>query len=297
MKSTRIVSFFMLLLAFFTISTYEKMNVVSHSSASRAGEGGKNGKVITCTVEYIINGDVDIDDGGFCDSQASCSSNPESDVSGNYCDNYYDITLIVEESNFVQRDYWIKGTIPFLESMIRNVRVSKDKAHMSIVLFDRDQRVIVPFTDEISQDKQKLIEKVKTINDVGRSPDALYVYALEYALENVIFGDGTRSDAPKVAVLFYYGYDYGANKHLIPDVVEDYKEKNIKLIIVGIALSNRDNAYLLADCSINDNNCTNVVFQPWDFVIPAAAQVKEIICNKDKSENQSPSMIQKIVYK
>ncbi|CRG93072.1 von Willebrand factor A domain-related protein, putative [Plasmodium gallinaceum] len=291
------ISYLMLLLSFFAISTYEKLNVISHSSVSRLNDEKRNEKVITCVVEYIIRGDMEIDDNLFCENETSCSpSSSEASGSGDYCDNYYDITLIVEESNFVQKDYWIKGTIPFLESMIRNVRVSKDKAHMSIILFDRDQRLLVPFTDEISQDKQKLIEKVKGINDVARGPDTLYVYALEYALENVIFGDGTRSDAPKVAVLFYYGYDYGANKSLIPDIVEDYKENNIKLIIVGIGLGNKDNAYLLADCSIDDNNCANVIFKPWDFVIPAAEQVKERICNKNKSKGKS-SMIQKVVYK
>ncbi|GAW79021.1 von Willebrand factor A domain-related protein [Plasmodium gonderi] len=297
MKGTKVVSCFFLLLVYINVSVYAKMNVTSNSSTPRIGdEGETDERVITCVTEYVIKGDLEIDDGGFCSSSISSPSEPEScncgdeasptpggEKPGNYCDNYYDITLLVEESSFVQKDYWIKGTIPFLESMVRNTRVSKDKAHMSIILFAKDQRVIVPFTDEISQDKEKLIDKIRTIDDVGSSPDTLYVYALEYALEKVIYGNGTRKDAPKVAVLFYYGFDYGANKGLIPDIVEDYRDKNIKLIIVGIALGNRDNAYLLADCSIGDENCANVIFKPWDFVIPAAEQVKVKICNNEEN--------------
>ncbi|GAB64524.1 von Willebrand factor A-domain-related protein [Plasmodium cynomolgi strain B] len=271
------------------------MNLVSHNSVPRfGGEEGSDEKVITCVTKYVIKGDLEIDDGGFCSSSIGSQSPPGSCAdgganTGNYCDNYYDITLLVEESSFVQKDYWKKGTIPFLESMVRNVRVSKDKAHMSVVLFARDPRVIVPFTDEVSQDKDKLIERVRAIDDVGTSPDTLYAYALEHALEHVIFGDGTRKDAPKVAVLFYYGFDYGANKSLIPDVVEDYRDRNVKLVIVGIALGNRDNAYLLGGCAIGDENCANVIFKPWDFVIPAAADVKEKICSKGNSEEGSAS--------
>ncbi|CAA9986257.1 von Willebrand factor A domain-related protein [Plasmodium knowlesi strain H] len=288
MKGARVVSCLILLLAYVQSSVSAKMNVASNNSAVPRidGEDGSDEKVITCVTKYVIKGDLEIDDGGFCSSNIGSESPPGScnDTGanpGNYCDNYYDITLLVEESSFIQKDYWKKGTIPFLESMVRNARVSKDKAHMSIVLFARDSRVIVPFTDELSQDKDKLIEKVRAINDVATSPDTLYAYALEHAFEHVIFGEGTRKDAPKVVVLFYYGFDYGANKSLIPDVVEDYKKKNIKLVIVGIALGNRDNAYLLGGCAIGDNNCANVIFKPWDFVIPAAAEVKNKICNKD----------------
>ncbi|SBT87011.1 von Willebrand factor A domain-related protein, putative [Plasmodium malariae] len=281
---------FAFLLEYAITLIYAKINNVSNSSVPRIAKEGENEKIITCVTEYVIKGDLHIDDGGFCSTSTESSSNGDEssvdvgvDNPGAYCDNYYDITLIVEETNFVQKDYWLKGTIPFLESMIRNTRISKDKAHMSLILFAYDQRVIVPFTDEISQDKDKFIEKIRTIDDVGKSADTLYVYALEYAMEKVIFGNGTRDNAPKVAVLFYYGFDYGANKSLIPDVVKDYRDKNIKLIIVGIALGNTDNAYLLANCSIGEANCANVIFKPWDFVIPAAEQVKAKICSKDNS--------------
>ncbi|ANQ05899.1 Uncharacterized protein PCOAH_00002130 [Plasmodium coatneyi] len=290
MKGAHAVSCLILLLGYVQSSVSAKMNVMSHNSAvpRTDGEEGSDEKVITCITKYIIKGDLEIDDGGFCSSSIGSQSPPGSCADGaanpgNYCDNYYDITLLVEESSFVQKDYWKKGTIPFLESMVRNARVSKDKAHMSIVLFARDPRVIVPFTDEVSQDKDKLIERVRAIDDVGTSPDTLYAYALEHTLEHVIFGEGTRKDAPKVVVLFYYGFDYGANKSLIPDVVEDYRQKNIKLVIVGIALGNRDNAYLLGGCAIGDDNCANVIFKPWDFVIPAAAEVKAKICSEGDS--------------
>nr|AGH88889.1 Willebrand factor A domain-related protein [Plasmodium vivax] len=293
MKGAHAVSCLTLLLALVHNSVSAKINLVSHNSVPRiGGEEGSDEKVITCVTKYVIKGDLEIDDGGFCNSNigsqpqsppGSCADGGASP--GNYCDNYYDISLVVEESSFVQKDYWQKGTIPFLESMVRNARVSKDKAHMSVVLFARDPRVIVPFTDEASQDKDKLIERVRAIDDVGTSLDTLYVYALEHTLEHVIFGEGTRKDAPKVVVLFYYGFDYGANKSLIPDVVEDYRERNVKLVIVGIALGNRENAYLLGGCAIGDQNCANVIFKPWDFVIPAAAEVKEKICSKGDSDS------------
>ncbi|SBT75254.1 von Willebrand factor A domain-related protein, putative [Plasmodium ovale] len=301
MKNAKEVLCFLFLLAYVNICTYAKMNSVSHSSVPKIAEQSNDEKIITCVTEYVIRGDLSIDDGGFCDSTTVSSSKPGSceagdsesatgsestggGTSGNYCDNYYDITLIVEESNFIQKDYWLWGTVPFLESMVKNARVSKDKAHMSIILFAYDQRVIVPFTDDISQDKEKLIEKIRTIDDTSKSPHILYVHALQYAIEKVIFGKGTRRDAPKVVVLFYYGYDNGTNKSLIPDVVEEYRKNNIKLIIVGIALGNRDNAYLLANCSIGDENCANVIFKPWDFVIAAAEKVNEKICDKYNTE-------------
>ncbi|CXI79721.1 von Willebrand factor A domain-related protein [Plasmodium berghei] len=288
MKSVKGITYIFFSLAFISICMCQKVNVVSHNVTPRVDS---DEKLITCVTEYIIKGDLGIDDGGFCDSSInslppteSCnnggSEKPEGPTPGNYCDNYYDITLVVENSSFVQKDYWMKGTIPFLESMARNARVSKDKAHMSIILFAGTQNLIVPFTDEISQDKEKLIEKIRTLDDAGTDSNTLYVYALEYAFEKVIFGEGTRSDAPKIAVLFYYGFDYGANKSLIPDVVEDYKQSNIKLIIVGIGLTLRENALLLADCK-SEGDCQNAIFQPWDFVIPAAEQVKEKICNKN----------------
>ncbi|ETW30935.1 hypothetical protein PFFCH_01652 [Plasmodium falciparum FCH/4] len=290
MKSLKVVLCLGMISACMLVGTYGRMNVVSHNSMKKVGEEGEDEKIISCVVEYVIKGDLSIDDGDFCDSNSICSNNPglcdngQVVVPGDYCSNYYDITLVVEESSFVQKDYWLKGTIPFLESMVFNSNVSKDKAHMSVVLFAGKQRVLVPFTDESSQDKNMLLEKINSIDEgIATSSDTLYVNALKYAIENVIFGDGTRKDAPKVAVLFYYGFDYGANKNMIPDVVQAYKEQNVKLIIVGIALGIRDNAYLLADCSIGDENCVNVVFKPWDFVIPAAADVNQKICDKNKS--------------
>ncbi|CAD2098803.1 von Willebrand factor A domain-related protein, putative [Plasmodium vinckei lentum] len=294
MKSIKGITYIFFSLAFIGSCMCQKVNVVSHNIIPRVNP---DEKLVTCVTEYIIKGDLDIDDGGFCDSSintlppaGSCnnggSEKPDGANPGNYCDNYYDITLIVENSSFVQKDYWMKGTIPFLESMARNARVSKDKAHMSIILFAERQNLIVPFTDEMSQDKEKLIDKIRSLDDAATNPHTLYVYALEYALEKVIFGEGTRSDAPKVAVLFYYGFDYGANKSLIPDVVEDYKQNNIKLIIVGIGLANRENAFLLGDCK-SESDCQNVIFKPWDFVIPAAEQVKEKICNKNDPSSQT----------
>ncbi|KOB85922.1 hypothetical protein PFDG_01479 [Plasmodium falciparum Dd2] len=290
MQSLKVVLCLGMISACMLVGTYGRMNVVSHNSIKKVGEEGKDEKIISCVVEYVIKGDLSIDDGDFCDSNWICSNNPglcdngQVVVPGDYCSNYYDITLVVEESSFVQKDSWLKGTIPFLESMVLNSNVSKDKAHMSVVLFAGKQRVFVPFTDESSQDKNMLLEKINSIDEgIATSSDTLYVNALKYAIENVIFGDGTRKDAPKVAVLFYYGFDYGANKNMIPDVVQAYKEQNVKLIIVGIALGIRDNAYLLADCSIGDENCVNVVFKPWDLVITAAADVNQKICDKNKS--------------
>ncbi|SOV13276.1 von Willebrand factor A domain-related protein [Plasmodium gaboni] len=290
MKSLRAIFCLGMISVCMFVGSYGRMNVVSHNSMKKVGEEGNDEKIISCVVEYVIKGDLSIDDGDFCDSNSICSNNPglcdngQVVVPGDYCSNYYDITLVVEESSFVQKDYWLKGTIPFLESMVINSNVSKDKAHMSVILFAGKQRVFVPFTDESSQDKNMLLEKINSIDEgIATSSDTLYVNALKYAIENVIFGDGTRKDAPKVAVLFYYGFDYGANKNMIPDVVQSYKEQNVKLIIVGIALGIRDNAYLLADCSIGDENCVNVVFKPWDFVIPAAADVDQKICDKNES--------------
>ncbi|CDU19487.1 hypothetical protein YYC_00929 [Plasmodium yoelii 17X] len=295
MKSVKGITYIFFSLASISICMCQNINVVSHNVIPRV-DSDEN--LITCVTEYIIKGDLGIDDGGFCDSSINtippppepCNSipeKPEGPPLGNYCDNYYDITLIVENSSFIQKDYWMKGTIPFLESMVRNARVSKDKAHMAIILFAGRQDLIVPFTDELSQDKEKLIDKIRTLNDAATDSNTLYVYALEYAFEKVIFGEGTRSDAPKVAVLFYYGFDYGSNTSLIPDVVEDYKQNNIKLIIVGIALGNKQNAFILADCK-SDGDCPNLILEPWDYVIRAAEQVKGKICNKNNLSSLTP---------
>ncbi|VWU52860.1 von Willebrand factor A domain-related protein [Hepatocystis sp. ex Piliocolobus tephrosceles] len=237
---------------------------------------------IQCVTKYTVPNNLQVDDETFCKSQlAKVDNNGGAPIVDDYCNNLYDLTVIVEESDFVPKDLWKRETKQFLTSVVKNVRLNKDKVHMSLVLFDRNARTIVPFSSDVSENKTLFLETIESLDAPNGNSDKLYAHALIYAYEEVIFAEGSRNDVPKVAILYYYGQDYGTSNSLLGSVLKDYKEKNIKLIVVGISLSNIDNAFKMSECTKSSDECPNLVLNTWDFVIPAANSAVAAICDSD----------------
>ncbi|CRG98746.1 circumsporozoite-and TRAP-related protein, putative [Plasmodium relictum] len=199
-----------------------------------------------------------------------------------FCHNYYDLTLILDESGSIGLTNWKKHVFEFTEKIIENLEVDENKVHIGIFLFAQFNRDFVKFSEEESYKKSNLIQKVKNLeNDYKKGGFTYIVKALEYGLNNYTRDPSSRTNAPKVTILFTDGNESHPRDYVLIDVSLLYKKENVKLLVLGVGSATMYKLRLLGGCHKTDGDCPNVLKIDWDKLKDTSTLMIDKVCNTE----------------
>ncbi|SBS84748.1 circumsporozoite-and TRAP-related protein, putative (CTRP) [Plasmodium malariae] len=206
-----------------------------------------------------------------------------------FCEDYYDLTLIIDESGSITENKWKKDVIPFAEQVVNNLNISKDKVHVGIIRFSINVRTDVSYDQETRYMKKDIINVVKGLTDkYGRGSGTRIVETLEFSLKNFTKHPNSRPNAPKVTILFTDGNETSKNMKDIGNMGLLYKKENVKLIVVGVYQATLANLKLLAGCQENEY-CPQVMKLSWEELTRITKVLTDKICDIDTGETPGSS--------
>ncbi|SCL92083.1 circumsporozoite-and TRAP-related protein [Plasmodium berghei] len=206
-----------------------------------------------------------------------------------FCHDIYDLTVILDESGSIGAYNWEKQVYPFTEKFLNNLEISENKVHVGIMLFAQFNRDFVKFSDKESYDKENLMKQIKGLKESYKSGGYTYIIeALNYGLANYTHHEASRSDVPKVTMLFTDGNNTNPGDKLLSDVSLLYKQENVKLLVVGVGASTMANLRLLAGCHKTDGNCPLATKTEWDNLQDISKLMADKICNAETPEIEEP---------
>lgn len=164
-----------------------------------------------------------------------------------FCQNYYDLTLILDESASIGSKNWKNHVIPFTDKIIKDLTISKNEVHVGILLFSSKNRDYVTYGDELRYQKDELLKKVEKLKkDYYCGGGTKILGALKYSLENYTKHKNIRYDAPKVTILFTDGNENSASNKQLLEMGLTYRRERVKLLVLGVAAAEDNKLKLIA---------------------------------------------------
>ncbi|CRG94307.1 circumsporozoite-and TRAP-related protein, putative [Plasmodium gallinaceum] len=205
-----------------------------------------------------------------------------------FCMNYYDLTLILDESASIKLDNWVNKVVPFTSEIIENLSISENEVHVGIVLFGIKSRDYVKFNENIKYKKEDLLKKVdKLKSNYGNVGGTYIIKALEYSMKNYTKNKNSRPDAPKVTILFTDGNDNVAKDKQLYDTGLSYRKENVKLLVIGVSKAIHNKLKLIAGCEINDS-CPFAMKVEWANLNDITKLLTDKICNTGPITDPKP---------
>ncbi|SOS76559.1 circumsporozoite- and TRAP-related protein [Plasmodium sp. gorilla clade G1] len=205
-----------------------------------------------------------------------------------FCEDYYDLTLILDESRSITLNKWKKDVVPFAEKVLNNLNIDKDKIHVGIMRFAKSMKTDIGYEQETRYMKNDLIKLVRELKDkYGYGGATHLVDALQYSLKTFTRHPNNRVDAPKVTILFTDGNETSKKEKDIRDVGLLYRKENVKLIVVGVNLATEKSLKLLAGCTENEE-CLRVIKCEWNDLTNITKILTDKICNTGSVELPKP---------
>ncbi|KYO03265.1 circumsporozoite- and TRAP-related protein [Plasmodium gaboni] len=205
-----------------------------------------------------------------------------------FCEDYYDLTLILDESRSITLNKWKNDVVPFAEKVLNNLNIDKDKIHVGIMRFAKSMKTDTGYEQETRYMKNDLIKLVRELKDKYGSGGATHlVDALQYSLKTFTRHPNNRVDAPKVTILFTDGNETSKKEKDIRDIGLLYRKENVKLIVVGVNLATEKSLKLLAGCTENEE-CLRVIKCEWNDLTNITKILTDKICNTGSVELPKP---------
>ncbi|KJP89643.1 hypothetical protein AK88_00601 [Plasmodium fragile] len=201
-----------------------------------------------------------------------------------FCEDYYDLTLILDESGSITLNKWKIDVVPFAEKVVSNLNISKDKIHVGIMRFSIKVKEDVSYAQETRYDKNALINVVKGLKDqYGSGRGTHLVDALEHSLTNFTKHPNNRRNAPKVTILFTDGNENYRRSSDVRDIGLKYRKENVRLIVVGVYRATIKSLKMLAGCDENEH-CPQVIKCDWDQLTSITEVITDKICDIDAGD-------------
>ncbi|SOV10908.1 circumsporozoite- and TRAP-related protein [Plasmodium sp. gorilla clade G2] len=205
-----------------------------------------------------------------------------------FCEDYYDLTLILDESRSITLNKWKNDVVPFAEKVLNNLNIDKDKIHVGIMRFAKSMKTDTGYEQETRYMKNDLIKLVRDLkNKYGSGGATHLVDALQYSLKTFTRHPNNRVDAPKVTILFTDGNETSKKEKDIRDIGLLYRKENVKLIVVGVNLATEKSLKLLAGCTENEE-CLRVIKCEWNDLTNITKILTDKICNTGSVELPKP---------
>ncbi|ANQ07727.1 Uncharacterized protein PCOAH_00020860 [Plasmodium coatneyi] len=200
------------------------------------------------------------------------------------CEDYYDLTLILDESGSITPKKWKTDVVPFAEKVVSNLNISKDKIHLGIMRFAVEVKEDVSYAQETRYNKNALINVVKGLKDkYGSGQGTRLVDALEHSFAKFTKHPNSRSNAPKVTILFTDGNENYRWSWDVRNIGLKYRKENVRLIVVGVYKATINSLKMLAGCSENEY-CPQVIKCDWDQLTSITDVITDKICDIDAGE-------------
>ncbi|GAB66185.1 CTRP adhesive protein, partial [Plasmodium cynomolgi strain B] len=281
-----IASYFFLVVHLGTVITQRSQDESSHQYVHLAGNGHSIKKA---TLDNDIpEGEILTKKQSFLQNNTLAAGSPPPPCVGNdcFCQNFYDLTLIIDESASIGIQNWGKHVIPFTDKIIKDLHISKNEVHVGILLFSNFIRDYVTFDKDESYKKDELLKKVDELKKkYGAGGGTKIVSALDYALEKYTHHKKGRPNAPKVTILFTDGNDTspGSSTRLL-DMGLTYRKQNVKLLVLGVAAAKDVNLREIAGCGEKNAPCPNAMKAEWETINDITKKLTNKICHTEEED-------------
>ncbi|GAW80671.1 circumsporozoite- and TRAP-related protein [Plasmodium gonderi] len=285
-----IVSYFLLVVHFNTARAQRSQDELSHGYVNLTGSDGNITRGIV-TLHKDKSKENKLIKRSFLQYNTLSNRSSSSPCVGDdcFCQNFYDLTLIIDESGSIGTTNWEKYVIPFTEKIIKDLYISNDDVHVGILLFSISNRDYVTFDDNESYDKDALLKKVdKLKKQYAAGGGTKIVEALKYSLEKYTYHKKGRKNAPKVTILFTDGNDSSSNSSKLLDMGLTYRKENVKLLVLGVASASDINLKLIAGCSDKNAHCPYSMKAEWETINDITKKLTNKICHTEQEDDSEP---------
>ncbi|VTZ67266.1 circumsporozoite- and TRAP-related protein, putative [Plasmodium chabaudi chabaudi] len=205
-----------------------------------------------------------------------------------FCQSYYDLTLILDESGSIQKKHWVKYVVPFTEQIVKGLKIGENDIHVGILLFALKNRDYITFDNDIRYKKTELLKKVNDLNDDYRAGGDTYILeALKYSLKKYSMNQNARDDAPKVTILFTDGNDRHANKSQFHKMHSEYRDNHVKLLVLGVSAAEEKKLKVIAGCE-EKGSCPSAMKAEWETINNITNKLTNKICDTESESNERP---------
>ena len=146
----------------------------------------------------------------------------------------YDVGFMLDESGSVSHDNWLKEE-QFTKIIAKEVEVGVQGGRASVITFNSDSLLKIRFSDHLNY---KSFERaVDSLHQQSGGTDI--IRALNKGLDEMFqTRNGMRQESEKIAVLITDGSDSN-NIHSYRQVAESYRQRKVKLLVVGVGSVDR----------------------------------------------------------
>lgn len=192
------------------------------------------------------------------------------------CTSVLDMAFLLDMSGSVGTTNWRNVLVPFVRSLVDGMEIGTNSVRTAAVIYSSQNLILEQwrFDNTALHNKPQLIAAVNNLANAYRGGTTFTGAGLNLIRTNIMWGAGSRGDAPKLLVLLTDGHATDA----VATPAANLRNAGSIIVVVGIANANARECRTIAGCQPDDVNCRRFIGTDWNRMNAIVNDVLKSVC-------------------